>query len=480
MKTSNIFLLLFFALTLGLLHSCGNQADDLKTNTLPAPKNIIFFIGDGMGFNQVLATNFFEHGKAKAQPYEQEGWTILAHATYPAMTHNTEMERHFSHGYNPRLAWTDPENLRQGATDSGAGGTALSTGVKTYNNSIGIGINGDTLTHISQVAKKLGKSTGIVTSVQITHATPAGFAAHNADRRNYEEIAKYLFFNTQLDLILGAGHPDFNDDGQPSENNDRYVGGRNLWHQLAANEGKTTFEVNGKSYQVRDANGDGNPSPWTVVQTREEIISLASGKTPQRILGVAQANSSLNYGRTKPEGESNPFSTPFNQNVPTLEEFTRASLNILSQNPKGFFVMIEGGAIDWAGHDNDLVRTIEEQIDFNNSIKAAIEWVEKYSNWDETLIIVSSDHETGFLTGPTFPEDISSKVENQGKGNVPVHKFNSDSHTNMLVPFYARGRGQNLFELMAGEKDPVFGKYMQNVQIPQAIFLMWKNKLERK
>jgi len=476
MKTIRSLFFVLLSTFLVFLNSCGTKSNDEKNNVIPAPKNIIFFIGDGMGFNQVLATNFYEFGAEKAQPYEQEGWTILSHATYPAMTHNTETEKHFSHGYNPRLAWTDPENLRKGATDSGAGGTALSTGVKTYNNSIGIGINGDTLIHVSQIAKDLGKSIGVVSSVQMSHATPASFVAHNSQRRNYQEIAKYMFFNTKLDLIMAAGHPDFDDDGQPSENNDRYVGGRELWYQMVANQGKTSFEVDGKSYKVLDANGDGNPDAWTVVQTRDEIVALANGKTPSRVLGIPQANSTLHYGRTKLEGENNPFFTPLNKNVPTLEELTKASLNVLGQNSKGFFVMIEGGAIDWAGHDNNLTRTIEEQIDFNNSIKAAIEWVEKNSSWDETLIIVTADHETGYLTGPGFPEDISSMVENQGKGNLPIHKFNSGSHTNMLVPFYARGKGQEIFKTLAGERDPVFGKYMQNVQIPQAIFLMWGDK----
>lgn len=480
MKSFKFFSFLALAATVLFFQACAKKTTDDGTNAIPSPKNIIFFIGDGMGFNQVLAANFYEHGAAKAQPYEQEGWTMLAQATYPAMTHNTDDNKHFSHGYNPRLAWTDPENLKRGATDSGAGGTALSTGVKTYNNSIGIGINGDTLTHISQVAKGLGKSIGVVTSVQINHATPASFAAHNFSRSNYNEIAKYMFFNTKLDLIMGAGHPDFNNDGEPSENNDRYVGGRELWNQLLANDGRTSFEVDGKTHTVLDANGDGNPDPWTVIQTREEFVNLATGNTPSRVLGLAPVNSTLFQGRTKSENENMPFATPLNPNVPTLEELTRASLNVLGQNPKGFFVMIEGGAIDWAGHGNDMVRTIEEMIDFNNSIKAAIEWVEKYSSWDETLIIVTSDHECGFLTGPNYPEEISSMVENQGKGNLPLHKFNHGSHTNLLVPIYARGPGQQIIEMLAGEYDPIFGRYMQNVQIPQAIFLMWQADLVKK
>lgn len=462
--------LLFF---IGLI-SCAQVATDVsKEQTIPKPKNIIYFVGDGMGYNHVLAANFYEYGYEKAQPYEQDDWTHVGLATYPAMTRKRENEEVFGNGYSPRLAWSDPDYNSRDATDSGAGGTALSTGRKTYNSSIGIGVDGDTLTHISQAAKALGKSIGVVSSVHMSHATPASFAAHNADRRNYEDIARYMFFNTRLDVIMAPGNPDFNNNGQASENNDRYVGGREVWEQFKTNDGRTAFQIGEQNFSVLDANGDGQPNPWTLIQTREEFIELSSGNTPSRVLGMPQVNATLNQGRTRPEGQDMPFRQPFNENVPTLEELTRAALNVLGQNPNGFFVMIEGGAIDWAGHDNDLVRTIEEQIDFNNSIKAAIEWVEKYSNWHETLIIITADHETGYLTGPDHPEVVNSPVVNKGKGNLPDAKFNYGNHTNTLVPLYVKGPGQKMFRLAAGEKDLVRGPYLQNVQVPQIIFMMW-------
>jgi alkaline phosphatase len=467
------FITVFGVFVFGLV-SCGQTAAGTSDeNTLPKPKNIIFFIGDGMGYNHVLAANFFEYGHEKAQAYEQDDWTQVGNATYPAVTRKREGEVVFSTGYSPRHSWSDASYNSRDYTDSGAGGTALSTGRKTYNSSIGIGVDGDTLTHISQAAKAIGKSIGLVSSVQLSHATPASFAAHNNNRSNYEEIARYMFFNTQLDLIMAIGHPNYDDDGRPSENNDRYVGGQEIWKQLLVNDGRIEFESEGQVFRLQDANGDGKPDPWTLIQTREEFLSMASGPTPDRVLGVPKVHSTLQQGRSEGEEEVIPFSQTFNPNVPTLEEMTRAALNVLGQNPKGFFVMIEGGAIDWASHDNHLGRTIEEQIDFNNSVKAAIEWVEKYSSWEETLIIVTADHETGYLTGPDHPENINSPVVNNGKGNLPGAKFNFGNHTNTLVPFYAKGPGQELFRLAAGEKDPVRGPYLQNVQVPQTIFLMW-------
>ncbi len=461
------------AIMLGFSSCRQTTASSSEEANFPKPKNIIFFIGDGMGYNHVLAANYFEYGQELVQPYEQDDWTKVGLATYPAVIRKNDDGLIFSNGYSPRLAWSDPDYASRDYTDSGAGGTALSTGRKTYNSSIGIGVDGDTLVHVSQAAKALGKSIGVVSSVQLSHATPASFAAHNNDRRNYEEIARYMFFNTRLDLIMAIGHPNYDDDGQPSENNSRYVGGRQIWDQLVANDGLTEFEVDGQLFRVQDANDDGQPDPWKLIQSREEFISMASGPTPNRVLGVPKVHSTLQQGRTGGEATVVPFSQTMNENVPTLEEMTRAALNVLGKNQKGFFVMIEGGAIDWASHDSHLGRTIEEQIDFNNSVKAAIEWVEKYSSWEETLIIITADHETGYLTGPDHPENINSPVVNNGKGNLPGAKFNFSNHTNTLVPFYAKGPGQELFRVAAGEKDPVRGPYLQNVQVPQTIFMMW-------
>ncbi len=468
-KTLIYFSVLFFAL---MMKSCGPAAEDGRQEHVPYPKNVIFFIGDGMGYNHVLATNYYLYGEANMQLYEQDDWLQLAQATYNAARLSKE-DTIFHTGYAPRTAWEDADYLNNDYTDSGAAATALSTGQKVMSHSIGIAMNGDTLTHVSQAAKARGKSIGLVASVPFSHATPAGFAAHNHSRRNLEEIAKYLFFHTRLDVIMAPGHPDYNNDGEPEEMSARYVGGRDIWEQLTTNEGRMEFEDEQGVYQLQDANGDGLRDPWHFIDAREDFLAMASGPVPGRVLGVPKAYSTLNQNRSRGEGGELPFGQPLNENVPTLEELTRASLHVLSQNPQGFFVMIEGGAIDWAGHDNDLVRLIEEQADFNHAVRAAVEWVETHSHWGETLVIVTSDHETGYLTGPGHPGILHDAVENGGRGQLPGVGWNSGSHTNMLVPFYAKGPGTELFSLMAGEVDPVKGPFLQNTDIAQALFLMW-------
>ncbi len=468
---------LMLAVIVPMLIACGSTNNQVE-ETVPYPKNIIYLVGDGMGYNHVLATNYYQYGSSDMQPYEQADWLHLAQATYNAARFRNN-DTLYHNGYSPRRAWEDADYLMTDYTDSGAAATALSTGQKVFDGSIGLAMGGDTLTHISQAAKARGKAAGIVSSVPLSHATPAGFAAHNRSRQNYEEIGQYLLFHTRLDLIMAPGHPDYNNDGQAEEMSARYVGGREIWAQIAANDAQTEFTHGDRVLFTQDVNGDGARDPWTFIESREDFVALATGPAPARVLGIPKVYSTLHQGRSGQTTQSMPFEFPLNDNVPTLEEMTRAALNVLGQNNEGFFVMIEGGAIDWASHDNDLVRTIEEQMDFNNSVLAAIEWVETHSSWEETLIIVTSDHECGFLTGPNHPNPVNDPVDGRGQGELPDIQWNFDTHTNTLVPFYAKGPGTELFDLMADERDPVRGRFLQNTEIAQAIFLMWgKPQLE--
>jgi alkaline phosphatase len=154
---------------------------------------------------------------------------------------------------------------------------------------------------------------------------------------------------------------------------------------------------------------------------------------------------------------------------------TKGALNVLDNDKDGFFLVIEGGAIDWAGHANQSGREIEEEIDFNKSVEAVINWVEKNSNWGETLLIVTGDHESGYLTGPGSGQAAGSQpvwnpLENNGAGNLPGMQWNSPEHTNSLIPFFAKGDAARLFKSYADGKDPVRGSYIDNTEIAKVIF----------
>ncbi len=201
----------------------------------------------------------------------------------------------------------------------------------------------------------------------------------------------------------------------------------------------------------------------------EAIIS----PTPKRVLGVPQVYYTLQEMRSG-DTHAAPYLVPLNETIPTLEEMTSAALNILDEDPNGFLLVVEGGAIDWASHANVSGRVIEEQIDFNRTVEAVVEWVGWNSNWGETLVIVTSDHETGYLTGPDSGVSLYGPVWNalinNGIGNLPGMEWHSGSHTNSLIPFYAKGRGAKLFKLRANGHDPVRGYYIDNTDIAKVIF----------
>jgi alkaline phosphatase len=174
------------------------------------------------------------------------------------------------------------------------------------------------------------------------------------------------------------------------------------------------------------------------------------------------------HNRSGMEKGEAPYEDPVNEGVPTLAEMTRGALNVLDADPDGFFLMIEGGAIDWAGHGNCAGRMIEEMRDFNNAVESVVEWVERVSSWDETLVIVTSDHETGYLTrrseGDEIP-DAREEITGQGEGALPLVQWNSTKHTNSLIPFYARGVGEHLVGGYVYGRDAGWQFYTDNTAI---------------
>lgn len=444
--------LLFTGLMFAQLISCQSEAT--------GPKNIFVFISDGCGYNQVDAASLYQFGEIGKQEYEQFPVKYgMSH--YPID----------GHGYDPKLAWSDFDYIKKKTTDSAASATALATGVKTVNGSIGVDSSGANLENITERVEKFGKSTGILTTVLFSHATPAGFSVHNKSRRNYQEISFSMIQESKLEVIMGCGNPYYDNDGQPqSEKDYRPVGGEQIWKSL--NEG-----IIGN-----DADGDGNVDPWTLIQDQAEFTNLMTGPTPNRVIGIPKVASTLQQSRSG-ETKAEPFMVPFTKNIPTLEEMTKAAINILDEDPDGFFLMVEGGAVDWASHANQSGRVIEEEMDFNKSIEAAIDWVEKNSNWEETLVIITGDHETGYLTGPDSNPDnpdgnlsiaqIWKPLVNNGKGKQPGMEWHSESHTNQLIPFYAKGFGSEKFQQRVKGEDPVRGKYIDNADVGQVLLSLF-------
>jgi alkaline phosphatase len=434
-------------------------------------KNVIILISDGWGVNQIDAASMYQYGKTGGQVYEK----------FPC---KTSMSTYMDGGsYDPIARWSDFDYIKSGATDSAAAATTMSTGEKTYKGAIGVDVDKNDIKHALEYAEELGKATGVVSSVEFSHATPAAFVAHNESRNNYADIANEMIYKSAADVIMGAGNPcvghdgvyngGFDGDGNPTfedcGSSYKYIGGEETWAEVVSG-----------TVLGADANGDGLPDEWTVARTLEDFQALMSGETPARVLGVPNAYQTLQYNRPTDncydteygpvcEKDPVPYFTPFNEGVPTLEEMTIAALNVLDNDPDGLFLMVEAGAVDWAGHGNYSARVIEEQIDFNKAVEAAIAWVKANSNWGETLVIVTGDHETGYLTGPGSGPTWEPLVNN-GAGNLPGMEWHSGGHTNQLIPFYAKGSAHRFFNDAAKEgDDPVHGSYMDNTDIGRIV-----------
>src|SRR5690606_4913398 len=250
----------------------------------------------------------------------------------------------------PYATFATSYSLSHGVTDSAAGGTALAVGKKTKNGVIGMDSTATvTYKSIAYAAKDAGFGVGITTSVSIDHATPASFYAHQPSRNNYYEIGQDLI-KSNFDFFAGAGFlsPDISSDKKYAPS---------LFPQFAQ-AGYTL------AYGLDDYN--------RVQQTADKIILMQAKE---------EHPAALKYAIDQKDGDL------------TLAAVTDAAITSLSKNENGFFLMVEGGKIDWSSHANDATTTIREVLDFNEAVKRAFAFYEKFP--EETLLLVTADHETG-------------------------------------------------------------------------------------
>lgn len=388
-------------------------------------------ISDGQGYNTLNAANMYL------------GYNFMAQFNFDVkISMQTYSASNPAGDYNAAQMWSDINWAKNIPTDSAAAASAMYTGKKHYNNAVNQ-INGQNTTTIFELASERGYSTGAVTTVPFSHATPGACGAHNPSRENYSEIANEMIFKSGLDVIMGAGHPFYDDDGkQRSVPDYNYVGGQDTWQKIIANQA----------------------GHFTFIETKKDFEQLAAGiLNPYKVLGIFQAATTAQQARTA--------YAPFNTNVPSLATMAIGALNVLNKNEYGFCIMLEGGAVDWANHDNQKDRMIEEELDFLSAVKTVFEWVEQNSSWNDTLLIVVADHECGLLTGRT---NSLGDIISSGTGSVPKMAFNSKYHTNSLVPLFAKGKNAEMFNNFIVGMDKIgsdfyFGinsrKYIDNTTI---------------
>jgi alkaline phosphatase len=244
-------------------------------------------------------------------------------------------------------------------TDSAAAGTALATGVKTYNAGIAVDANKNPVPTILEMAQEAGKSTGLVTTVQLAHATPAVFAAHNSNRDDYLGIALDMFEH-DVDVLLGGGEDYLLPAGTPGcypDDGDR-TDSRNLIEEAVA-----------KGYEY---------------VCNETDFGAVDAEATDKLLGTF-----ADLGMTRPY-------------APSLPDMTAKAIAILSKDSEGFFLMVEGGQIDWAAHVNDALNTIGDTLEFDQAVRVALDFQAQHP---DTLVIVTADHATGGLTIEDIPND---------------------------------------------------------------------------
>lgn len=238
---------------------------------------------------------------------------------------------------------TYPEDPDQNITDSASAATAMAAGIKTYNSAIAVDNDESRVKTVLEAAKEKGKATGLVATSEITHATPASFGAHDIARKNMNAIADDYYDELingehKVDVLLGGGVDLF-------ERTDR-----NLTEE---------FQKDGYSY----------------LTNRDELLS----NDDEQVLGLFA-----------PAGL--PKMIDREDRTPSLEEMTTSAIDRLSKDEDGFFLMVEGSQVDWAGHDNDIVAAMSEMEDYDKAFQAAIKFAKEDGN---TLVVATADHSTG-------------------------------------------------------------------------------------
>ena len=321
------------------------------------PKNVIICIGDGMGFEAVKAASIYASGETGTLSFEQ----FPQHAEIATHAANTSM------------------------TDSAAAATAIATGHKVNNGVISMEIPGEgaPLKTLLEISQDLNKRTGLVSTTYITHATPAAFGAHNAQRNNLGEIAHDYLHLTRPNVIFGGG-------------------GNGITEERAETAG------------------------YTVVTDRKELLNL---NTDTETLVSGQ------FGQT-----NLPYMYDGTGDLPHLSEMASIALDILLQHDDGFFLLVEGGRIDHAGHSNDIDRQLLETIEFSKAVQTVYERV---SDTDDTIILVTADHETGGLR----------VHENKGQEKIPEISWSTGGHTVNNVPLYGWGKNAERVEGVMNNTD---------------------------
>ena len=340
-------------------------------------KNIILMIGDGMGANQVLTYRIAKGGPNYLTSFDKFPITGLVK----------------THSVNTLI------------TDSAAAATAYSTGSKTINRYIGVDKDGKNLKNLTEILYEKGFVSSLIATSEITHATPAAFAAHNISRYDDDGLAED-FFKSNIYMLLGGGRDFFlpkSEGGQRSDELNLIEGILSSGHLLADKKDLEEFKHKDKKRIFG-------------LFAEEELIRSANEPNLTEMLKFSISNSEL----------------------------------MVDEGCNGFFVMAEGSQIDWAGHDNDFDTMFKEMEEFDNAVEAALNYAKIN---EDTLLVVLADHETGGLLLEMDDLRYGPSKNMRLSWNTAIGK---GSHTGAMIPVYAYGPGAEMFSGIMDNTDVFF------------------------
>ncbi|WP_414512336.1 esterase-like activity of phytase family protein [Nostoc sp. PCC 9305] len=410
-------------------------------------------------------------------------------------------------GVNPWTSGNDPEYIKYSYPDSANTATTLYTGVKSYNNAVGVDIFENPLETILKTANEVGKSTGLVTSVPIDHATPAAAAAnvnrrskYDADYPALDNILQQQLRVYQPTVLLGGGHPlsapgDLLPAGVEPNTSNEYIS-QSTYTELSTKPTNNlydyTFLERGENAAQKLAETAATIDP----EKGDRLFGLYGARGQNGNLPVSSANGDYsttgldmfsvftNQGdnakvdTTRPllpgETDASFIAKEVNEN-PTLNDLTNAALDVLGKDPDGFWLMVEGGDIDWSAHDNNIDNLIGTTLDFDKAIGSTIDWIDNNGGWDENLLIVTADHDHYLTLDGDFP----TLVQNLGAetltnmdtpaevghywGSDPNVKYGWGTHTNRPVPVYYQGAGSEVLNSLVGKGYNAYGSEIPGI-----------------
>ncbi|WP_432534092.1 alkaline phosphatase [Kineococcus arenarius] len=376
------------------------QAKSAPAAGAPTAKNVILFVGDGMGAAHRAAGRLALAGLDRDLYMDSLPVSGLVH--------------------------TSPEDPAAIVTDSAAGATAYATGVKTFNGAVGVDPRGNAVPTVLERASDAGKATGLVTTGQITDATPAAFAAHVSDRGEQSRIAEQYLDSSRPDVLLGGGEDWWLPEGNPG----------------AFPDAPAEDPEEGSRSDRGDLLDRAQDEGYTYVNDAESLAA-ADG----RVLGLF-ANQEM--FQQNPEGEGDVY-----EPVVSLEQMTQNALRVLAEDEQGFFLVVEEEGIDEFAHSNNAEKTIQAVDELDRAVLAAKTFAERNG---DTLVITTADHETGGMSIEAVDEGDESGGGEAGGVSAEDGPFavvgrdeqftvdwTTSGHTGVDVPLTAYGPGSELF-----------------------------------